>query len=66
MLIGTYMGHKMYFDHGSHSCPSLKLYGYGTERQLKNAIRREVHKRELSLVDLSLRLKEAIKAGRLF
>ena len=49
--IGEYLGHVMYLEGlVSYSCPSLKLYGYATERSLKNAMRKKLaHK--LSIFD---------------
>lgn len=38
-VIGTESGHTLHFGPGaSYSCPSLKLFGYGTERQLRRAV----------------------------
>lgn len=36
--VGVYRGKAVFFSHISYNCPSLKLYGYGTEIQLKRAI----------------------------
>ncbi len=42
ILIGTHQGFEIYFQGISYNCPRLKLYGYGTERQLKAAITRKL------------------------
>lgn len=40
--VGSFMGHAIFFLHISYNCPSLKLYGYSTERAIKNAIKRKL------------------------
>ena len=37
---GTHLGHAYWFEGISYKCPSLKLYGYGTDVGLKLAIAR--------------------------
>lgn len=38
-FFGKIKGFNCFFTNSSYNCPTLKLYGYSTERQLKNAIR---------------------------
>lgn len=44
-FIEEFMGYKIYFVHISYECPTLVLYGFSTERQLKSAIKRVLKKR---------------------
>lgn len=39
---GTYNGYEIAFQGISWQCPSLKLYGYRTERTLQTAIRKKL------------------------
>lgn len=43
-LLETYKGVRLYYNRGSYSAPALKEYGYGSERQLKNAVSRKLKK----------------------
>jgi len=43
--VGEYMGVKMYFAGSSYNAPSLKLWGFATDRQLQNAIRKALAKK---------------------
>ncbi len=45
IFAGECEGYKMYLLGAGWNCPTLKLYGYATLRQLKTAIRRVVKKR---------------------
>ncbi len=42
--IGEYKGYSMYLNTIAYSCPSLKLYGFNSERSLKSAINRKLKK----------------------
>lgn len=42
--IGEYMGYALTENWGSYSCPSLKIYGCGSERSLKSAVRQKLRK----------------------
>ena len=44
--IGEHKGFPLFFQGISYSCPRLKLYGFGTERQLRNAVDRAIRKSE--------------------
>ena len=41
-LVGESIGHSLYFLGASYNCPSLKLFGYSSERALRNAVTRKV------------------------
>lgn len=43
--VGEYLGVKMYFAGSSYNAPSLKLWGFSSERSLQNAIRKALSKR---------------------
>ncbi len=40
---GTESGHEIFFVNYCYQCPRLKLFGYATERQIRNAIKRKLH-----------------------
>lgn len=42
--IGEHRGFPIYFQGISYNCPALKLYGFETERKLRNAINRKTRK----------------------
>jgi len=42
-MVFTLLGRRCEFLGCGYNCPSLKLYGYKTERQLANAIRQTLN-----------------------
>jgi len=44
--VETYKGYPIYYGRSSYSCPSLNLWGYYNDLQIRRAISREINKRK--------------------
>jgi hypothetical protein len=47
-FVGEHLGYKLFFENISYQCPALGLFGYSSERALKNAVSKKVQKLTLS------------------
>ena len=56
-LVEEYRGYKIYFTNSSYNAPSLKLYGFSSEAQIKRAIEKELLKKDAAAKNAGLSVK---------